>query len=205
MSKGRLEAFSDGVLAIAVTLLALTLPTPDHYRKSLANFISTNWPSYAAYLASFLIIGIIWLNHHALISGATVVTRPAVIINLGLLLCVITVPYVTSLMAQYLRNGGWDANVAAALYSGVMCGMAFAFAGLFEVLGRAALAADPSRSYAAHAAARRRFSAGVIPYVICVGVAFASAYAALAVQFALAGYYLLDLLGAKPITEATST
>ena len=60
------------------------------------------------------------------------------IINLGLLLCVVSIPYVTSLMAEYLRNGGWDANVAAALYSGVMCGTAFTFAGLFESLGRAA-------------------------------------------------------------------
>jgi uncharacterized membrane protein len=195
MSKGRLEAFSDGVLAIAVTLLALTLPTPpDGYGQSLAHWLSSHWPNYASYLASFLIIGIIWLNHHALIGAATVVTRPAVIINLGLLLCVVSIPYVTSLMAQYLRDGGWDANVAAALYCGVMCGMALAFAGLFEVLGRATLAVDPSRSYDAHVAARRRFTAGVVPYAICVGVAFASAYAALAVQFALAAYYLLDQL-----------
>ena len=67
MNKGRLEAFSDGVLAIAVTLLALNLPTPPHdYSHTLAHCLSSNWPSYAAYLASFLIIGIIWLNHHAL-------------------------------------------------------------------------------------------------------------------------------------------
>lgn len=201
MSKVRLEAFSDGVLAIAVTLLALTLPTPPgRYGQSLAHWLSSNWPSYAAYLASFLIIGIIWLNHHALFVDAPVITRPAVIINLGLLLCVVSIPYVTSLLAQYLRSGGWDANVAAALYSGVMCGMAFTFSGLFNALGRAALAADPSRSHEAFVAARRRFTAGVIPYVVCVGVAFASAYAALIVQFVLAGYYLSGR--SAPIVEA---
>lgn len=201
MSKTRLEAFSDGVLAIAVTLLALALPTPAKgYQHSLAHYLSSNWPSYAAYLASFLAIGIIWLNHHALCSAATVITRAAVIINLGLLLCVVSIPYVTSLLAQYLRNGGWDANVAAALYCGVMCGMAFTFSGLFNTLGRAALAADPSRSYDDFVAARRRFTAGVIPYVLCVGVAFASAYAALAVQFVLAVYYLSAR--SAPATEA---
>jgi uncharacterized membrane protein len=203
MSKGRLEAFSDGVLAIAVTLLALTLPSPpDNYPHSLAHFVSVHWPSYAAYLASFLITGIIWINHHALVSAASVITRSAVVINLGLLLCVVSIPYVTILFAQYLRSGGWDANVAAALYSGVMCAMAFAFSGLFEVLGRAALAADPSLSLDAHAAARRRFTAGVIPYAICVGVAFASAYAALVLQLALAAYYLSAR--SAPVREAPS-
>lgn len=201
MTKVRLEAFSDGVLAIAVTLLALTLPTPPHpSNHSLAYWLAFYWPSYAAYLASFLIIGIIWLNHHALCSEATVITRAAVVINLGLLLCVISIPYVTSLLAQYLRSGGWDANVAAALYSGVMCGMALTFSGLFNEFGRAALAADPSRSYDAFVAARRRFTAGVIPYAVCVVVSFVSAYAVLILQFGLAAYYLSAR--SAPSTEA---
>ena len=199
MSKARLEAFSDGVLAIAVTLLALALPTPAAgYKHSLAHYLAANWPSYAAYLSSFLIIGIIWINHHALFVTVTVVTRWAVLANLFLLLCVVSIPYATSLLAQYLRSGGWDAKVAAAIYSGVALGMAVGFTVLFELLGRAAMAADPSLSRAAHVAGLRRFSAGVIPYVVSVGVSFISAPATLALQFALAGYYLFDQLGGGP-------
>ena len=63
----RTEAFSDGVLAIAVTLLVLDLSVPvrDTLHTSLATALSQQWPSYAAYVTSFLVIGIIWENHHA--------------------------------------------------------------------------------------------------------------------------------------------
>jgi uncharacterized membrane protein len=202
MTKVRLEAFSDGVLAIAITLLALALPTPSS-QDHLAAYLSSHWPSYAAYLASFMVIGIIWLNHHALLATAAAVTRTVVVVNLGLLLCVVSIPYATSVLAVYLRGAGWNARVAAAIYSSVTFGMAISFAGLFESLGRASLAADPSRSVEDHVAARRRFTAGVVPYLICVGLSFVSAYAMLALQFGLALYYLFDQIRAAPVAAET--
>jgi uncharacterized membrane protein len=64
---GRTEAFGDGVLAIAVTLLVLDLHVPlsNALREPLAVALAHEWPAYAAYVTSFLIIGIIWVNHHA--------------------------------------------------------------------------------------------------------------------------------------------
>ena len=65
MSKERLEAFSDGVIAIAVTLLVLNLKVPPVGGRSLGHELARQWPSYVAYAISFLTIGIIWINHHA--------------------------------------------------------------------------------------------------------------------------------------------
>ena len=66
MEKARLEAFSDGVFAVAITLLALDLAVPGPGHGSLAHQLGTHWPSYAAYVVRFFVIGITWVNHHAL-------------------------------------------------------------------------------------------------------------------------------------------
>jgi hypothetical protein len=94
VNRGRLEAFSDGVFAVAITLLVLDLavagPGPGH--GSLAHQLAHRWPGFAAYVISFLTIGIIWVNHHALVSNLKVVTRPLMFLNLLLLMFVVLVP-----------------------------------------------------------------------------------------------------------------
>jgi uncharacterized membrane protein len=69
MDRGRLESFSDGVFAVAITLLALNLavPGPGHHR--LLNLLGHSWPAFAAYVISFFTIGVIWVNHRSLFSG----------------------------------------------------------------------------------------------------------------------------------------
>ena len=74
MGKGRLEAFSDGVFAIAITLLVLTIPTPHDYRH-LGTVLAEQWPAYAAYIVSFAVIGIMWLNHHTVLGNFERVDR----------------------------------------------------------------------------------------------------------------------------------
>ena len=71
--KARVEAFSDGVLAIAITLLVLELRVPEAGTLSggLAHYLSEQWSSYAAYVLSFVVIGIMWVNHHGVFSRAS--------------------------------------------------------------------------------------------------------------------------------------
>src|SRR5690242_1282064 len=88
MSSQRLEAFSDGVFAIAITLLVLDLVVPARTagHDALGTRLAHQWPSYLAYVVSFLVIGIIWVNHHAVFNRVRVVDRLVLFANLGLLL-----------------------------------------------------------------------------------------------------------------------
>jgi uncharacterized membrane protein len=83
MPKSRLEAFSDGVFAIAITLLVLEIPVPKVEHGGLADALLDGWPSYAAYVVSFAIIGIIWVNHHAVFGYFRRVDRGLLYLNLN--------------------------------------------------------------------------------------------------------------------------
>src|SRR5215471_7387072 len=116
MDSGRLEAFSDGVFAVAITLLALNLAVPGPGPGPLARQLAGHWPSFAAYLVSFLTIGIIWVNHHTLFKNFAGIDRPLLFINLMLLFFVVAIPFATATIAAYLSRGGADASLAAALF-----------------------------------------------------------------------------------------
>src|SRR4051794_26548795 len=120
MGTGRLEAFSDGVFAIAVTLLVLEIKVPDAAGDDLAHQLAEQWPSYASYVVSFFVIGVIWMNHHAVFSHLGRVDRPLMSINLVLLLWVALIPWPTHLLAEYMRQGGQGERTAALVYAGTM-------------------------------------------------------------------------------------
>ena len=86
MTKSRLEAFSDGVLAIAITLLVIEIRPPELHGETLARALWEQWPSYVAYVVSFLTIGVIWLNHHRVFTQVVRVDGPLLVLNLNLLL-----------------------------------------------------------------------------------------------------------------------
>src|ERR1700735_2990868 len=89
MSTNRLESFSDGVFAVAITLLVLGIDVPEGKpHHSLGHALLGNWPQYAAYVVSFLTIGIIWINHHAMISRLRAADHPILILNLLLLMSI---------------------------------------------------------------------------------------------------------------------
>jgi len=121
----RLEAFSDGVFAIAITLLVLDLKVPHTPGVALGVQLAAAWPSYVAFLASFATIGIMWLNHHRLFCLIGRVDQGLLVSNALLLLGVTVVPFPTSLLSFYL--GGPDAHVAAMLYAGTFLYIALAF------------------------------------------------------------------------------
>jgi len=118
---GRVEAFSDGVMAIAITLLVLDLHVPNGAQAaeagSLFNALFDEWPSYVAYLAGFLTIGIIWLNHRAFVDKVNHFDNTLQWLNLLLLLGVVTVPFSTALLAAHVADGGEPASTSAAVYA----------------------------------------------------------------------------------------
>src|SRR2546425_12148997 len=124
MDRSRLEAFSDGVFAVAITLLALDLTVAGPAGPgSLTDQLHEKWPAFLAYLLSFFMIGIIWVNHHVLVRSITAVDRMLLFLNLALLLFVVLIPFATSTVADYLSTNTWDARVAMAVYGGVFLGM----------------------------------------------------------------------------------
>lgn len=141
MNKTRLEAFSDGVLAVAITLLVLDLPVDRGSPLSLAEQLRGEWPTFAAYVVSFFIIGVVWLNHHALFRVASDVDQRVQVYNLMLLMFVTAIPFVTSTYADYVRDGGMDAKVAVLAYGIVMEGMSISFTLILGRLQKAGLTA----------------------------------------------------------------
>jgi len=205
MDTRRLEAFSDGVFAVAITLLAFSLAIPalpaGDGTGGLAGALGDEWPSYAAFAISFLVIGIIWLNHHWVFAVARSVDGSLVLTNLSLLATVTTIPFATGLFARYLVGGGHNAHVAAAVYSAVMVAMSVAFLGLFLVVhGQAGTFA--TRAQRRRAAAR--FGSGLPVYIAACGISFVSAPATLALHGVMASFYAVIALGHLPQAATTS-
>jgi uncharacterized membrane protein len=191
LSRGRLEAFSDAVLAVAITLLALNLAVGGPGHGPLLRQLGQHWPSFVAYLISFFIIGIVWVNHHALVQTLASVDRTLLFLNLVFLLFVVLIPFATATMAQYLTSGGQDAQVAMALYGVVLEGMGGSFAAMFGwMLYRGSTYQALSRE--ARRAIWSRFSVGALAYLVAIAVAFISAPAALAIIGLVAVYYVVE-------------
>src|SRR5437879_12334128 len=115
MQTSRVEAFSDGVFAIAITLLILSVGIDRAPHGDLGTYLVDLWPSYFAYAVSFLTIGIMWVNHHQLFKFVKATDRKLLFVNLGLLMCVAFVPFPTSVVAEFIRNAD-QARSAAVLY-----------------------------------------------------------------------------------------
>jgi uncharacterized membrane protein len=193
---GRIEAFSDGVFAIAITLLVLDLVVPSRAEAAehgLGHALAREWPAYFAYLVSFLIIGIIWVNHHAMFDKVRLVDRPVLFANLGLLLTVSLIPFPTRLLAEYLTADS-GSHVAAAVYSATMLAMGCAYTTLWLTLTRDANLLHEGIDPHSSRGALRRFGAGNVFYLITIGLSFVSAPLTLAVHGALALYYCFDQL-----------
>lgn len=187
----RLEAFSDGVLAVAITLLAFNLSVSGPGHGPLAHQLIERWPSFAAYLVSFFTIGIIWVNHHSLFKNLAKVDRTLMFLNLLLMLFVVIIPFATSTMAAYLRSGGADAHLAAAVYGGVLEGMSLSFGLIFRWSIRRGHLRQPMTATAARRA-QQRFGFGVVAYLVAGGFALISAQAALALYATIATYYIVE-------------
>jgi uncharacterized membrane protein len=188
----RTEAFSDGVIAIAITLLVLDLHVPlrGTFRGSLAHVLAHDWPAYAAYVTSFLVIGIIWVNHHGVFELVDKVDRVTLFLNLMLLMTVVAIPFTTALMSEYLVEGNPDARSAALVYSALMFAMSVAFATLYTYVARhPALLAEGVDANAVRRSIVRFSAVGLLLYLVTIVVALFSAPVCLIAHFLIALYY----------------
>jgi len=181
----RLEAFSDGVFAIAITLLALELPRPTG--PDLWHELGQAWESYAAYLVSFLTIGIIWVNHHALIDRIARADRTLLFLNLALLMWVSIIPWPTGLVAD--RLGADGASAAVVVYSGVLLAMAVTFRAVWVHARNVGALAALTPSQIAHL--DRRNGVGLTTYAFAVPLGFLVPGVTIALCFFVAAFFLL--------------
>ena len=188
MSTNRLEAFSDGVFAIAITLLVLEIGVPEAGEGGLWHALTEEWPSFAAFTVSFFVIGIIWVNHHAVIDHIRRADRPLLYLNLLLLFSVAFIPFPTALLAEHL-DAGVDEEVAAAVYMGAMSLMAIAFGILWTYITSHRDELGVSLSDEEVRRRTRLFTAGTPVYLASIGIAFISPAAVLVITAALAVYY----------------
>lgn len=105
ISTSRLEAFSDGVFAIAITLLIIEIKVPSHddlKNQSLMHYIWLQWPKYFAYVLSFIIIGIYWANHHYLFKLFKRTDHLFNLLNVFFLMAIAFLPYPTGVLGDYV-------------------------------------------------------------------------------------------------------
>jgi uncharacterized membrane protein len=188
MRTDRLEAFSDGVFAVAITLLVLEIAVPKG--DDLWHKLGEEWPSFASFFVSFWVIGIIWVNHHGVIDHLKRADRGVLYLNLFVLMSVVLIPFATALMAEHLNTTD-DENAAAAVYAISFVLMAVSFGLLWEYITRHR---EQLGVELTDEEVRRRslvFLIGNPFYAIAVGVAFISPAAVLVIIGALAVYYMV--------------
>jgi uncharacterized membrane protein len=182
----RVEAFSDGVFAIAITLLVLDLKVPRDLdgADAVAHALVHQWPAYLAFLTSFATIGIMWINHHRLFTHIHRVDHGLLIANVLLMLGVTLVPFPTAVLAEHS-----DRPFAAMLYSGTFLYVALAFNWLWRHARRGERLLRADFDDEAVRAIDRAYAGGPLLYVICFGLAVASARASELMNLALAVYF----------------
>ena len=168
----RVEAFSDGVLAIALTLLVLDLHS-DAARGEFGHELAQQWPGYVAYLAAFLNISAIWINHHDLFSRVRLVDNRLLALNLLVLLTASLLPWPAAVIGAAVQEGDHhDQVVATAVYAGVALLVPLALVALYTYLAHAPglLAGPDDVGYCRRVARRGLLSALAFPAAALVGV-----------------------------------
>ena len=187
---GRLETFCDGVFAIAITLLVLEIrippaagpgASPGHLWESLLSL----WPSYFGYVISFLVIGIMWINHHAMFRYIRRTNRTFLLINVGFLLCISFVPFPTAVLAQHLRVPE-DRVAALAFYSATILVIAIAFNVVWRYGVWNGRLLGPEADPAGIRTISSRYLLGPGLYAVALILAFVSVPACLAMHVGLA-------------------
>jgi uncharacterized membrane protein len=185
----RLEAFSDAVLAIAITLLVLEISVPESRSGHLFDDLLDAWPSYVAFILSFVVIGIMWVSHHSMFERIARVDRGLLFTNLLLLLGIAFLPFPTALLASYAEDGGSNASVAAAVYSGTMVAIGLAFTGMWMYLDRHRDLLIEGIDPALLGRSVKRSFVGPVVYALSIGLAFVSAVACFFVYAGVAIYF----------------
>lgn len=195
---GRVEALSDGVFAIAMTLLVLSIPIPSRdaflnlkQPTTLFDFAvirNSTWLSYIAYVVSFLTILVMWVNHHSMFQFLGRIDRFFVMANGLLLMMVVFVNYPTVLVADFIGTSG--GTFAATALSGTFVIISILYQALWRriITGGRLLASDVDRAEVAQITRQYNFGAPV--YLVAFALAFFSPAASVAVTAGLAIFFM---------------
>jgi uncharacterized membrane protein len=187
---GRIEAFSDGVFAIAITLLIIEVHIPAReHAETLGHELLGLWPSYLGYLTSFLTIGVMWINHHHVFTFINRADRTMLLLNTLLLLMIAFVPFPTAVLAQFVETDG--ARAAAVLYGATLTLTAVVFFAWWRY------ASSSRRLIAPHVPQEeidditRAYTPGTLLYGGAMALAFVEPWVSAAGYLAIAVFYAL--------------
>ena len=189
METRRLEAFADGVFAIAATLLIIDV-SADGKGGGLGTGLTHAWPEYVAYAVSFVTIGIMWVNHHTCVELIERADRRWLFINVALLGCIAFVPFPTRLVAEHLRDNGLRAAALAygcTLTATAICFFAFWF---YAAIGRRLIAASADERLVQGIS--RSYLPGAPIYGAATLVALWSPVASVVLFAAIAAFYVVE-------------
>lgn len=192
---GRIEAFSDGVFAIAITLLVIEIGVPHTgdapLGVTLLDELAEQWPSYLGYVISFLQIGVIWANHHNRFRFIARSDHGLLFLNILFLMWVAFIPFPTALLAEYLQGTVTERTTAGAVYAGTLMLTAIFFTLLWLYVAGSRRLLDQNVDLTTIRAMTRRYVVGTFFYVLAFVLAFVSLTASLALLVALALIFIL--------------
>jgi uncharacterized membrane protein len=192
----RVEAFSDGVFAIAITLLVLEIRVPPPeltgHGETLWKALLNLWPSYLGYLISFVTIGIMWVNHHSMFVLIRRTDRYFLLLSVFFLLCIAFLPFPTGVLAEYLPEPK-GRRVAVAMYSASFILIALAYNALWWYAARGARLLEPNADQEAVRTISRRYLIGPLAYGVSFALAFINVWASLAIHGLLATFFVLPV------------
>ena len=181
ISTARMEAFSDGVLAIIITIRVLELKPP--HEAGLPELLAL-WPKFLSYALSFLVLSIFWVNHHRIMRLATRADNMVLWINNLALFVLSLIPFATAFMGE-----SHFAPLAAALYAGLQGCAVLCYRALWTAIARHHR--DEPEFQEVVRAAKRKNLLGISIFASAVPVAYLNPYCTLAMTFLVAGMYVI--------------
>jgi uncharacterized membrane protein len=173
LGRNRIEALTDGVFAVAMTLLVLDIKVPELQQASapseLPHQLLALWPKFLSYTISFIILGVYWVGHHLQLASIRTADRPLLWINMLFLLCVALVPFSTALLSEYPKQ-----RVAVAIYSANMIAIGLALALHWWYATNKRRHVDPEIHPGLVRAAMFRVLMGPFLYFIAIALSFVS-------------------------------
>jgi len=187
----RVEAFSDGIFAVAITLLILNiqLPPKDSSDSDLLKSLLNEWPNYLAFVTSFFTIGIMWINHHRLFNHIKRTDNTLLVLNILLLLVIVFIPFPTALLADYISHP--TQHVAALIYSGTFVILAIFFNLLWRYATYKGRLLSKNADLSAIKAISRQYLFGPLLYTIAFALAWISAPASIILNLLLAIFFAI--------------
>ena len=202
----RVEAFSDGVFSIAITLLVLTLAVPTYEKAAsapeLRRALLDQWPTYVAFVVSFLSILIMWASHHNIFSLIRRVDHVFLLLNGMVLMGVTLVPFPTQLLASHLGHPG--EGVAAEVYCVIVLFISLAYNALWYWARRGGHLLEPDASPQTLRAVTRQYAIAPLVYVAALGLALLNVWASIAIFIGVSVYYAIPTRATMPLGEGAA-